>query len=229
MELLFLILLAVLPGLLFSLFIVIQDRFDREPVKLLVKIFILGMVSTIPTIAVETLGQNLNLFSGTLGLLFEAVIVVGFSEEFFKRLVVLKYAFYNPAFNEKMDGIVYCAIAALGFATLENIFYVITFSAQSPDIWITRGLLSVPAHMLLGVTMGYYLSLAKYCPDKTKCRSYYNKSLYIPALLHGAFDFILMSSIPLLSFALIPLVAYLWIISLIRLRRYYLESKEQFR
>ena len=83
--------------------------------------------------------------------------------------------------------------------------------------------------MLLGVTMGYYLSLAKYCPDKTKCRSYYNKSLYIPALLHGAFDFILMSSIPLLSFALIPLVAYLWIISLIRLRRYYLESKEQFR
>lgn len=229
MEQVYLILLAILPGILLSLFIVIQDRFDREPIKMLVKIFILGMISTIPTIAVETLGQNFNLFSGIAGLLFEAVVVIGFSEEFFKRLVVLKYAYYNPSFNEKLDGIVYCSIAALGFATLENIFYVITFSGQSPTIWITRGLLSVPVHMLLGVTMGYYLSLAKFCPDKTKCRSYYNKSLYVPALLHGAFDFILMTKIPLLSLALVPFVAYLWVISLIRLRRYYRESKAQFR
>ncbi len=229
MEQIYLILLAILPGILLSLFIIIQDRFDREPVKLLIKIFLMGMLATIPTVALETIGQHFNIFTGTLGLAFEAFIVIGFSEEFFKRLVVLNFAFSNPAFNEKMDGIVYCSIASLGFATLENIFYVITFSPQSPDIWIMRGLLSVPVHMLLGITMGYYLSLAKFCPDRTKCRSFYNKSLYIPALLHGAFDFILMTEIPLISLALVPFVAYLWTISLIRLRRYYKESKDQFR
>lgn len=228
MELVYLILLAILPGIILSLFIIIQDRFDREPVKLLLKIFLLGMFATIPTIAVEAFGQNFNIFSGILGQLFEAIVIVGFAEEFFKRLVVLRYAFYNPAFNEKLDGIVYCAIAALGFATLENIFYIVTYSASVPDIWITRGLLSVPAHMLLGVTMGYYLSLSKFCPHPAKCRSYYNKSLYIPALLHGLFDFMLMTTLPLLSLAVIPFIAYLWITSMIKLRRYYRESRQQF-
>lgn len=228
MEQVYLILLAILPGILLSLFIIIQDRYDKEPVKLLVKIFILGVISTIPTIAVETFGQSFNIFSGIIGQLFEAIAIVGFAEEYFKRLVVLRYAYNNPAFNEKLDGIVYCGIAALGFATLENIFYVISYSAYSPNIWITRGLLSVPVHMLLGITMGYYLSLSKFCPDRAKCRSYYNKSLYIPALLHGAFDFMLMTTLPLLSLAVIPFVIYLWITSIVRLRRYYKESKQQF-
>jgi RsiW-degrading membrane proteinase PrsW (M82 family) len=228
MEQIYLILLAILPGVIFSLFIVIQDRFEREPVWMLIKVFIIGMIATLPTIIVELLGQSLNMFSGIWGQLFEAVVIIGFSEEFFKRLVVLKFAYNNPAFNEKLDGIVYCGIAALGFATLENIFYVISYSAYSPDIWITRGLLSVPVHMLLGITMGYYLSLSKFCPHPSRCRSYYSKSLYIPALLHGIFDFILMSKLPLLSLALIPFVAYLWITSLIKLRRYYKESKQQF-
>jgi RsiW-degrading membrane proteinase PrsW (M82 family) len=228
MEQIYLILLAVLPGVIFSLFIIIQDRFDREPIRMLVKVFVIGMISTLPTILVEMLGQNFNVFTGVWGQLFEAVVIIGFSEEYFKRLVVLKFAYNNPVFNERLDGIVYCSIAALGFATMENIFYVVSYSALSPDIWITRGLLSVPVHMLLGITMGYYLSLSKFCPDHTKCRSYYSKSLYIPALLHGIFDFILMTSLPLLSLALIPFVALLWITSIIKLRRYYIESKQRF-
>jgi RsiW-degrading membrane proteinase PrsW (M82 family) len=228
MEQIYLILLAVLPGIIFSLFLIIQDRFEREPARMLIKVFITGMIATVPTIIVELLGQNFNIFSGIWGQLFEAVVIIGFSEEYFKRLVVLRLAYINPAFNEKQDGIVYCVIAALGFATLENIFYVATYSASSPDIWITRGLLSVPVHMLLGITMGYYLSLSKFCPHPGKCRSYYSKSLYIPALLHGIFDFILMTTLPLLSLALIPFVALLWITSLLKLRRYYKESKQQF-
>lgn len=228
MNYIFLILLAILPGILLSIFIIIQDRFDREPVKMLLKIFLLGMFSTIPTIIVELLGQSFNIFSNIWGQLFEAVIIVGFTEEYFKRLVVLKNAYSNPLFNEKLDGIVYCAIAALGFASLENIFYVITYSASVPDIWITRGLLSVPTHMLLGITMGYYLSLAKFCPDVSMRRSYYQKSLYIPAILHGIFDFILMTTIPLLSLAVIPFIAYLWITSIIKLKRYHKESKQQY-
>lgn len=228
MEQVYLILLAILPGIILSLFLIIQDRFDREPIRLLLKIFVFGMLATIPTMLVEILGQNFNIFSGILGQLFEAIVIVGFAEEFFKRLVVLRYAYNNPAFNEKLDGIVYCGIAALGFATLENIFYVISYSASSPNIWITRGILSVPAHMLLGVTMGYYLSLSKFCTELPKCRSYYNKSLYIPALLHGVFDFMLMTNLPLLSLAVLPFMAYLWVTSIIKLRKYYKASKQQF-
>ncbi len=225
MNLFWMILSAVLPGFVFTLFIVFVDRYDKEPKRLLIKVFFFGMLATIPTIVAETIGQYFNIFSGLYGLIFEAFVVVGLSEEFFKRRVVLRHAFYHPSFDEKLDGIVYCGIAALGFATLENIFYIINYSAVMPDIWITRALLSVPAHMLLGVTMGYYLAMARFCTDPAMCMSYMRKSLYVPAILHGAFDFILMTDLPLISLMLVPFVIILWITSLVRLRRYYVDSK----
>ncbi len=226
MDLVWMILSAVLPGLVFTLFILFFDRYDKEPKRLLIKVFFFGMLATIPTIIAETIGQRLNIFQGLPGLLFEAFIVIGLSEEFFKRRVVLRHAFNQPVFDEKMDGIIYCSIAALGFATLENIFYIINYSAAVPDIWITRAVLSVPAHMLLGITMGYYLAMARFCNEPGQCIRYMRKSLYIPAILHGAFDFILMTNMPLISLLLIPFVVLLWITSLVRLRRYYKDSKE---
>lgn len=225
MDYLYLILLGAAPGIALVFFIILQDRYEKEPMRLLVKMFLLGMFVTLPTIAVELIGRYLNIFSGLFGLIVEAFIVIGLSEEFFKRKVVLKYAYSHPAFNERMDGIVYCSITALGFATLENIFYVISYYTYDPNVWITRALLSVPIHMLLGITMGYYISLSKFCTTPSKCVWYFRKSLYIPALLHGAFDFILASDIPLLSLLLLPFVAYLWTSSLLKLRKYHNESK----
>ena len=225
MELLIIILQAADPAIALTIFLLLTDRYYREPKRLLLLVFVLGMLVTLPTLAAETVGQIFNIFDGLPGKLIEAFLIIGLAEEFFKRLVVSKTVFRNPAFNERLDGIVYCGIAALGFATLENFVYILSYSAASPDIWITRGLLSVPTHMLLGVTMGYYLSMAKFCTDPRQSRRYYRRSLVIPAILHGAFDFILMSEIPLLSLLLLPFVAYLWITGMIKLRRYYKESK----
>ena len=46
MELLWMILSAVLPGIAFALFIIFIDRYDKEPKFLLIKVFVLGMLST---------------------------------------------------------------------------------------------------------------------------------------------------------------------------------------
>ena len=227
MNYFYLILLAIAPGAALVIFILLNDRYDREPAKLLIKVFLMGMLVTLPTIVVEYVGQYFNVFNGLLGKAVEAFVVIGLSEEFFKRRVVLRYAFYHPAFNERLDGIVYCSLAALGFATLENIFYVLSYYPMDETIWITRAFLSVPVHMLLGIIMGYYLSLAKYCPHPGKCRGYMIKSLLIPAALHGAFDFVLMSDYPLLTLLFVPIVIYLWISGMIKLRRYYVESREK--
>jgi|AGTN01.1.fsa_nt_gi Predicted membrane protein len=227
MNSLYLILLAVAPGVALVLFMLLNDRYDREPAGLLIKSFLMGMLVTLPTIVVELLGQHFNIFDGIPGKAVEAFIVVGLSEEYFKRRVVLRYAYYHPAFNERLDGIIYCSITALGFATLENIFYVLSYYPMDQNIWIMRALVSVPVHMLLGIIMGYYLSLAKYCPDPKKRPDYMAKSLFIPALLHGAFDFVLITDYPLLTLLFIPIVGYLWVSSMIKLRRYYVESRKR--
>jgi len=216
---------AILPAVVLAAIILFYDRYDREPFGLLMKVFFFGMLSIIPTIIAESIGQFFNIFNGVFGIAIEAFLVVGFSEEFFKRRVVLKRAYHHPAFDEKLDGIVYCAFAALGFATVENIVYIGFYFADVEGIWVTRALLSVPAHLLLGITMGYYLSMAKFCMDPVKSRKYMKKSLVIPALLHGAFDFMLMSGMTILVVVFIPFLIYLWISSIKKLNQYHRESK----
>ncbi len=220
-----LILTAVTPGIALAVIIYIVDRHDREPVKLLIKTFIGGAFITIPTIFLESFLIGFNLFPGILGIAYQAFIVAGFSEEFLKRFVVMKVAYKNKNFDEKLDGIVYAVFSALGFATVENIMYVVFRFADVESVGAYRAVLSVPAHMLFAVTMGYYLSLAKFSKTEVEQRFYYKKSLTAPMLLHGTFNFILMSGSGFLMILFIPFVLYLWRVNLTKLNKYYKESK----
>jgi len=223
-----LLVIAITPAIALGLAVYFTDRFDREPLRLLFKVFIWGCLSIIPTVIVEKFLLSINIFSGLLASAFTAFIVAGLTEEFFKREVVLRSVYRNKAFNEKLDGIIYAVFAALGFATIENIMYVVVSYSANPYVGISRGIFSVPAHVLFAVTMGYYLSLAKFASTQKLQQAYLKKALTIPALLHGFFDFILMANIPILLTLFIPYVIYLWVVNLKKLNRYYKDSKEQF-
>jgi RsiW-degrading membrane proteinase PrsW (M82 family) len=221
------LLTAIAPGLALAFIIYLIDRFDREPLGLLIKLFLGGCLSVIPVLIVEAILDAINPFAGLVAVAFEAFLVAGLTEEFFKRRVVLKLAYAKSSFNEKLDGIVYAVFAALGFATIENILYLFQFIADNPSIGITRGVFAVPTHMLLGMTMGYYISLARFAQHETERRQYLSKSLYVPMLLHGIFDFILMSELNIAFVFFLPYVAYLWLTNLRKLNRYYQESKNR--
>ena len=121
----------------------------------------------------------------------------------------------------------YCAVASLGFATIENVFYVLTYSGVSETIWITRAFLSVPTHMLLGIIMGYYLAQYRFGTDAALAKKAFTKSLVIPAVLHGLFDLIVMLQLSFYLYLILPLVLFLWIYGMVLLRRYYRLSKLQ--
>lgn len=222
-----LLVIALIPVIALGLAVYYTDRFDREPLKLLLKLFILGALAVVPIVYIERFLTSLNIFSGVAAAFFTAFIVAGFTEEFFKREVVLFTAYRHSAFDEKLDGIVYAVFASLGFAMVENIMYVVVNFTANPYVGLSRGLFSVPAHVLLGVTMGYYLSLAKFSADPKLEKTNLRKALFVPLILHGFFDFILMSEIPILLTAFIPYVIYLWITNLRKLNRYYRDSKEK--
>ncbi len=225
MDFLRLVIIAVIPGIALSLGLYLTDRYDREPVRLLLKLFLFGMLAAVPTIFMERILSGFNFFGGIFSIFWTAFIVAGLTEEYFKRLVVMKIAYNHQAFDEKLDGIIYCAYSALGFATIENIMYVVSGFDADPYIGWYRGILSVPAHMLFAVTMGYYLSLARFSPDEATRSHYFARSLIVPILLHGTFNFILMAGISLLMILFIPFVIYLWIANLKKLNRFYQESK----
>lgn len=222
-----LFIIAITPAIIVLAGIYLSDRHDREPFKLLMLTFILGALAVIPAIVVEELLIKVNVFPGIFGAFFNAFVVAGCTEEYFKRLVVLKVPYKTSYFNEKLDGIVYGVFSALGFATVENIIYVVFTYTNNPFVGLYRGIFSVPAHAIFGVTMGYYLSLSRFDKDKERKKSYMAKSLYAPIILHGVFDFILMANIPELTMLFVPYVIFLWWLNERKLSIFLYDSKSR--
>lgn len=224
-----LFIIAITPALAIILALYLSDRYDREPFKLLVLTYILGALTVIPIIAVEELLLRINVFftADVLYALYTSFIVAGVTEEYFKRLVVLKVPYKTKYFNERLDGIIYSVFASMGFATVENVVYVVFRYANNPHIGLYRGIFSVPAHAVFGITMGYYLSLAKYNTDEADSKVNMRRSYYMPVLLHGTFNFILSSGVPQLSALFIPYVIYLWFINQRKLSRFISDSRHR--
>jgi RsiW-degrading membrane proteinase PrsW (M82 family) len=117
-------------------------------------------------------------------------VVVALSEEGFKYLLLKLRTWKSPHFNCRFDGVVYAVFMSLGFALWENIAYVLEYGFATA---VARALTAVPGHACFGVFMGVWygeakhLDLAGYPEESKKAR---RKALWIPILLHGAYDFI---------------------------------------
>ena len=223
-----LFIIAITPAIIIIGGIYLSDRYDKEPMRLLILTYVFGALSVIPSIIVEELLMRINPFMGILGSLYTSFIVAGFTEEYFKRQVVLRIPYKTKYFNEKLDGIVYSVFSTMGFATVENVVYVVYRYTNNPYIGLYRGIFSVPAHGVFGITMGYYLSLAKFDTDEKRAKRNYRRSLYMPMLLHGFFDFILMSGIPQLTILFVPYVIYIWWLNERKLSKFMYDSKSRF-
>lgn len=185
---------AVLPVLLLLWFIYRKDKYQPEPLGKLVWTFFVGCFSVVPAALMEAAimpfapaAEAMPVANG----LFNGYLVAGLCEEGCKLLLLLWVIWRSPHFDEFFDGIVYAAYLSLGFACVENIGYVL----QGNDQMLTalmRGLLAVPAHFLFAVTMGYYVSLAKF--DPTGKRRHLWRAFFVPMLLHGTYDALLMVS-----------------------------------
>jgi protease PrsW len=181
--------LAVAPGIAISLFIYSRTKYRRESLRYLVVAFLLGMVATLPALAVQFIAADVRddpSHHSILSFVWYAFIVVALSEEGSKWLVLRFYAYPKKAFHEPFDGILFAVMTGMGFATVENIEYVRQFGWGTG---LNRFFLSVPAHASFAVLMGYYVGWAKFEPGRSALLM--GKGLLIAVLLHGSFDFFL--------------------------------------
>lgn len=185
---------AVLPVLLLLFFIYRKDSLNPEPLGKLLLTFFVGCLCVIPAGLMETVLMPLAPSAETAPVLngvVDGYLVAGLSEELCKLLLLLWVIWRSRHFDEYFDGIVYATFLSLGFACVENIGYVL--GGEDPmSTALMRGLLAVPAHFLFAVTMGYYVSLAKFDPEGR--RRHLFLALLYPVLLHGTYDALLMVS-----------------------------------
>ena len=196
---LFPMLIAILPVIGLLVYIYKMDSYEKEPIGLLVKLVILGVLSAIPAIILEGIMDEVLKDFSTQGsylyLALSAFFGVACVEELVKFLAAYFSTWKNPAFNFKFDGIVYCFYASMGFALIENIFYV--FGGNSPlSVAIPRAFLAIPAHGMFSVFMGYNYGEAKYCSslgNKSGCHKAIARGYITAVLLHGFYDFCLFT------------------------------------
>ena len=117
------LLITILPSLLIVTFFVMSDRF-REPNKEIIKVFVYGIIITFPAFYLNTfLGEIFASRSISVSLI-RSFLTAAPVEETLKFCVLYFLVYKMKDFNEPIDGIVYGVTVSLGFATLENIYYV---------------------------------------------------------------------------------------------------------
>lgn len=195
---------AFAPGIALLSFIYLKDKYEPEPMKLIIKVFFLGAALVLPAYVLERVFQEgIQNFE-----IFTSVINIAIIEEFLKWFTLYFMMYKHTEFNEPYDGIVYSVSIAIGFATLENLGYLI-FNSVEPAFVLLRGLLPVSGHAIFGIIMGYFIGLAKF-NEKNNEKKLLLLSLSIPIVLHSIYNIILYQRFTEWFYLMIPFLIFLW-------------------
>ena len=211
----------VLPVLFWAWYHYHKDRHLPEPASHLVLAFLLGGVA-------YWIGKQLYVGLGYLdlrydaflladtdrfGLFLYAIFAIGPIEELAKLIPFLLVIRHFPEFDEPIDGIIYASFIALGFAAVENYFYLPLVTTGEA---LARGFAGPVVHIVFASIWGYYVGRA--CLDRRGLMLTASVAVAVTAFLHGVYDYLViaMPAFALPASALLVLGIWLWRMFLIR-------------
>jgi len=214
MEVLIIVTLAFAPGLFWLWYFFKRDKLEPEPLHQIRNCFFFGMAVVFPSALAEVPFSLVSL---------EATLVIGapIVEELAKFLVVRYTVFRIAEFDEPMDGVVYAAAVALGFASLENAYFLLAEYRQGPQafavVTVFRALLSVPGHALWSCMWGYALGIAKFSDEKLR-RKLIVEGLLLAMVMHAVFNFLCLTG-PIWPIGMLIVVPLMWRITSRRIEK----------
>ena len=188
---------AVVPAVFLLIRVYRTDRLEPEPSGLLLSLILRGVFATVIAMVLEELGSALlgsvyveNSLPYNIIMYF---VIVAFSEEGAKYILLRRRTWRSDAFNCQFDGVVYAVFVSLGFALWENLGYVAMYGLSTA---LVRAVTAVPGHACFGVFMGAFYGMARryanygYERASKNCR---RLAVLVPMALHGIYDFIASS------------------------------------
>ena len=217
-----LVLPVIVPVLFWAAYHNHKDRVLPEPPGNLLLCFVLGIlaagVSKAMYLGLEPLGLRLDAVAlaseDGRALLAYALLAIGPIEEFAKMLPFLLVVIRFKAFDEPLDGLVYASFIALGYAAVENYYYLDFLTGTEAA---ARGFAGPVIHILFASIWAHWITSARLG----------GVSMLVPALsgfalaagLHGLYDFmVLMYPVSALPIAA-AMIASIWIWRLRLMRR----------
>ena len=190
---------GILPALLWLWFWLKEDP-HPEPRRILILTFLAGMVMAVVSLFLEQIAQWLlsDFFAGfspalTMGLLL--VVWAGIEE--IAKYQAARRDFRLKAFDEPVDALIYLITAALGFAALENVLFLLkVFSAQGMVVgFITGNLRFLGAtllHLSASAIVGVSIAFSFFHKEKMHRNVFWGLSL--ATALHALFNYLIIKS-----------------------------------
>ncbi len=183
--------LAFVPSILWLIFFLKEDL-HPEPRKLIIFTFCAGALMSVPVLVLQLVFQKF--IAQPLNALILLVFGLALIEELFKFLAAYWSVNKEPAFNEPVDAMIYTIAAAMGFATIENLFimgdkmYYLSLNNLLISV-STLGFRFIGATLLHGLSsafVGYYWALGR---KIGKVKKYIALGLGIAVLIHFIFNY----------------------------------------
>jgi RsiW-degrading membrane proteinase PrsW (M82 family) len=143
------------------------DRFEKEPVWLLLLIFVWGAVpSVVAALIFSTILQiPIGVFAGPLAVdFFGAVFIAPLVEETAKACALfIVFLILRSEFDDVLDGMIYGAVVGIGFAFVEDIMYIAGAgdTVNMGVVFVLRVLVFAMNHAFFTALTGIGLGLAR--------------------------------------------------------------------
>ena len=201
--------IVLIPGILWGWFFYHFHRYKKVHIPLLIILFVGGMGSGFLALFLNHIiekytifwpgatGQYYTIFGKNISLISSGFwFIVGMNEEFAKLIVLLGCVFSSRHLGEKFDGILFAVVVSLGFAVMENFYYLDHYGIT---VVIMRTVITIPAHLFMSIPMGYYVAKSRLELDSKKESKFGFIMSFIflfggwlfSSFLHGLYDFLL--------------------------------------
>ncbi len=189
MTLFLIVLVFILLAVGLAWFLIAHDRGEKEPIAALWMAAAFGFGGALLAVWLE--GHLININNLLPGTPWSALTItafgVGMIEEACKFVPLALVLYKRRYFNEHTDGVLYFALAGLGFGLPENILYTLQFGTKTG---LARLFLTPLFHAATTGTVGYFLA-------KRKLQKKAVLGIVVPLAgviaLHGVYDFGLAS------------------------------------
>ena len=202
---------GIIPSLLWLWFWLKEDEEHPEPKGLLAIVFIMGMIAVIVVLPIQKFIQNsVSSYAGEL-------ILWASAEEILKYLAVLVVLYKTHNADQPIDWPIYLITAALGFAALENMLFLLkifpssigtTISLSTSNLrFLGANLLHAISSGIIGISMGISFFMQKW---ERNCFLFVG--FFIAIALHSAFNFFIIRND---GNDFLKVLAFLWVVTII--------------
>jgi RsiW-degrading membrane proteinase PrsW (M82 family) len=182
---LILIIVFIAIGAGLAWFLLYNDRGEKEPIDALWLAVGMGIAGALAASFIESRTINTdNLLAGIPhGTMLATAMAVGLIEELCKFVPLAAYIYKQRYFNEHTDGVIYFALAGLGFGLPENILYTLQYGSKTG---LVRLALTPLFHSATTGMIGYFLIKRKLARKKVIAVIL---PLTVAVVAHGLYDF----------------------------------------